>query len=435
MSSQFETSQNPKKRKTENAFFQIFPILATISSVICTSLILKDYFSIEEPKQNQSKEILNLLIIFSLPFILSFSIKAIFLFYYSMRKSFLKNLFFICLLTFIPPLYPAIKYGVLTGYFFGCVFLILIFLLFYWCMKKYIKLGLFCLNSSLKIFKNTCAGIIFSNTKIMSTYFLNLSLFGISVYCFMGQYEFFEKKTESDSIYKVIPVLQSLSFVYMCFLCDTVFYIYGSAVFYFSGQENFDTQKTASKISNETSFGVACFSALLIQITNMIKSENKENNDNTILRLIVACFLEMIEFIAFQALIYNAFYGKDLISSGKMALNSLKAKGFEKYFTIRATETLMAFMNFTLSFLISTIIFLFFFLWTENTNNSIDWEKFHPIWVFPIFYSFLVFSSYAGIVQSIISGMSNSHISLYVEDPNLFNKTVENGHKFQKIIE
>jgi len=156
------------------------------------------------------------------------------------------------------------------------------------------------------------------------------------------------------------------------------------------------------------------------------------------------CFVKIIEdfvkFLTTQAYIYAALYGGSLMNSGKMAYESFKTKGFERYFNLNVVQSLLGTLTGVFALFVAVLTFtgVFFlvptsFYYTENDSNV----EFIRIF-FALNACFVIFTSIlipTFILNSMLGGMSNCQIALYLEDPGRLGNNHSQFSKFVQLLE
>jgi len=196
----------------------------------------------------------------------------------------------------------------------------------------------------------------------------------------------------------------------------------------------------SNEITLNRNFGTACFGLFILRLVEMLRQQaennarQRQNIGSLIAWLVIWCFMNMlkeyIEFLSYNAYAYAAIYGKGLISSGKMAFDSLKLKGEMGFTQKKITEVLLGMIGVYFCLLYTVISFLvFFFIHRNNYHGMIyDW-RYHCA-----LYSSLTILIVFNTLNQMINGASLCQLVLHFEDPERSFAANIYANKIEKIL-
>eukprot|EP00477_Mikrocytos_mackini_P000313 GAHX01000330.1.p1 GENE.GAHX01000330.1~~GAHX01000330.1.p1 ORF type:complete len:480 (-),score=73.76 GAHX01000330.1:39-1436(-) len=445
------TGEGIEKREMVNQYFIVLPVI-TYSLIIIKFAMSLYYMSklYMNPFKTEYKIFFYLFIFVPLASVLLFPVYFSFLYY--LRQQ-LKLLFvvitFACLAI---GLAGAIMVGEIQP-IVGNGVVMLITAVWFYCMWNQIQMAVTTIKAGLVQLDR-------KKIKFFLNFFLLLALSTLALgFEITGTVNFsilLDQKDLSEQQQKIAIfffVAGSIALIYQIELTAAIGYIYGAAFFnQFSlmkdGKIEPETSKEVSQVTNQarriafkSSLGTACIGALLITIVRLIEgSANSDNNDSAgakIAGAVCSCIAEALAFIATQAYVYSAMYGKGLFQSGKMALESFKTSGFDKFFNYAFSERILNMMGGIFATIVGLCSGFIAYKWGGETlfgvrNFDKDFKKIMSMLLG--FFVFFCIEIPLYTVNCVLGGHTSAQIALYVEDPDLLKRTHPRADKFTKLL-
>eukprot|EP00477_Mikrocytos_mackini_P001799 GAHX01001949.1.p1 GENE.GAHX01001949.1~~GAHX01001949.1.p1 ORF type:complete len:511 (+),score=69.34 GAHX01001949.1:1241-2773(+) len=349
-----------------------------------------------------------------------------------------------------------------TGMIIGFIFPLYLF-----CLSEMFKLSLINVSTALTSFKYLKKGIFSKILKFLILLSIMLGMFCLGILQFNSIFVVIEDEngkrnqdlsdTEKGLIVSCF-VLSIISLVYISEVLNGVSFMFGASMcdqiskFKFEHKDQgyeiptetaVQITENANNIAFNTQFGNACLGALLLTIIKLIrfmiyrKSREQKSCCACLMLCIAKCLEEMVEFLTSQAYVHSAIYGKSLIESGKMAKESFKTVGLEKFFSFELSETLLNIMAFIFSVSIALIVGYISLLfgggvfYDDDVENSSRDVISLSITMLHFLALFLIGRSLNGLV----GGHAACQISIYVEDPERSSATHELYKEMREILE
>jgi len=445
-------SSNVVARKGRDRVFLVLPLLAIILSVYH---LISSMNSIDEDSSPGSSQVVYKYIEISTPILLLATlifIPAYLGFLVMVRKVILKVYMGSSIFIFVAIIGVSLYVNPLLAIVPGV--LLCVTLLVFCCHFRTLKLAALLSENAL----SSCNGMIFSmSLRILPIAFY--AVFSALIFMIASQFQYLKDGYDRDS---VITFILAFCLIYSHQLSMAVAYLFGASYYSFlSSAENIPNKNEKFASLNESlsvaynkSLGTASFGALLITIIRMLKNaaqsmKNDSQQNKDLAGLIIYCLVvfilsmieTLIEYMNSTAYVYAALYGKGLISSGKMGFKSFNNKGLERFLNYVVVDDILnvgaiifsALVGGGAFFIMAIVVGIFNIKDAFNFNTGSDAERSMIRSVAVII--FIVLAFVTTIVNSMVGGIVNCTLTLYIEDPNRLKKVFRKMEKLEKLIE